>query len=240
MSRPFPFVVDTSESAHARLKPVSLTDVTLNDAFWAPRRQLLRDVTLPSQYRLLEETGRIDNFRRAAGKIKKPFQGAYFNDSDVYKWVEAVAWSVATDPDPELSQMMDAVITEIKAAQQPDGYLNTYYSLERAGERWSNLRDMHELYCAGHLFQAAIAHYRATGSDRLLTVARRLADNICSVFGPPETGKRAGTCGHPEIEMGLVELARATGEPRYLAQAQYFLDSFAKCALSTKIRQSPV
>ena len=120
--------------------------------------------------------------------------------------------------------MVDTAIDEIEAAQQPDGYLNTYYALERAGERWSNLKDMHELYCAGHLFQGAVAHHRATGSDRLLNIARRLADNICSVFGPPETGKRAGTCGHPEIEMGLVELARATGDEKYVAQAQYFLD----------------
>ena len=189
-----------------------LTAVTLDDAFWAPRRQLLRDATLPSQYRLLEETGRIDNFRRVAGKVDKPFQGLFFNDSDVYKWIEAAAWSLATEPDPALAAMVDDVIAEIEAAQQPDGYLNTYYSLERAGERWSNLKVMHELYCAGHLFQGAVAHYRATGSDRLLNIARRMADNICSVFGPPETGKRAGTCGHPEIEMGLVELARATGD----------------------------
>ena len=127
--------------------------------------------------------------------------------------------------------MTDAIVTEIEAAQQRDGYLNTYYALERAGERWSNLKDMHELYCAGHLFQAAVAHYRATGSDRLLNIARRVADNICAVFGPETVGaplgshpKRAGTCGHPEIEMGLAELARATGDEKYLAQAQYFLD----------------
>ncbi|MDQ1301294.1 MAG: uncharacterized protein QG637_1215, partial [Chloroflexota bacterium] len=226
MSHPSPIVVDTTHSAHARLKPVPLTAVTLADAFWAPRRQLLRDATLPSQFTLLEETGRLDNFRRVSGKIDPhttPFKGYFFNDSDVYKWIEAAAWSLATDPDPALAAMTDAAIAEIAAAQQPDGYLNTYYALERAGERWSNLKDMHELYCAGHLFQAAVAHYRATGSDRLLVVARRLADNIGTVFGPQP--KRAGTCGHPEIEMGLVELARATGAAKYLAQAQYFLDA---------------
>jgi len=222
MSDPSPIVVDTSGSPHAQLKPVPLTAVTLADAFWSPRRAVLRAATLPSQYRLLEETGRLDNFRRVAGKVEKPFQGLFFNDSDVYKWIEAAAWSLATDPDPALAAMMDRAIGEIEAAQQPDGYLNTYYSRERAGERWSNLKDMHELYCAGHLFQAAVAHYRATGRDRLLNVARRLADNICSVFGPEP--KRAGACGHPEIEMGLVELARATGDAQYLAQAQYFLD----------------
>jgi DUF1680 family protein len=222
MTHPSPIVVDTFASAHARLKPAPLTAVTLADAFWAPRCSLLRAATLPSQYRLLEETGRRENFRRVAGKSDKPFQGLFFNDSDVYKWIEAAAWSLATDPDPVLAAMTDAVIGEIEAAQQPDGYLNTYYSLERAGERWSNLKDMHELYCAGHLFQAAVAHYRATGSDRLLAIARRLADNIGAVFGPQP--KRAGACGHPEIEMGLVELARATGVREYLALAQYFLD----------------
>ena len=222
MTHPSPIVVDTTHSAHARLKPVPLTAVALADAFWTPRRQLLRDATLPSQFKLLEETGRIDNFRRVAGKVDKPFQGLFFNDSDVYKWIEAAAWSLATDPDPALAEMTETIIGEIEAAQRPDGYLNTYYSLERAGERWSNLKVMHELYCAGHLFQAAVAHYRATGRDRLLNVARGMADNICAVFGPEP--KRAGTCGHPEVEMGLVELARATGDEKYLAQAQYFLD----------------
>ncbi|MCX7671010.1 MAG: glycoside hydrolase family 127 protein, partial [Anaerolineae bacterium] len=220
-----PIVVDTTASPHARLKPVPLTAVTLNDAFWAPRRYLLRTATLPTQYRLIEETGRLDNFRRVSGRVDPtavPFKGLFFNDSDIYKWLEAAAWATAGDPDPALTDMMDAAIGEIEAAQRPDGYINTYYAVERADQRWTNLKDMHELYCAGHLFQAAVAHYRATGSERLLTIARRMADHICSIFGPEP--KRAGTCGHPEVEMGLVELARATGDAQYLAQAQYFLD----------------
>jgi len=217
-------VVDTSRSPHACLRPVPLTAVTLADGFWTPRRRVNREDTLPSQYRLLEETGRVDNFRRAAGKVDVPFQGRYYNDSDVYKWLEAVAWTLATDADPALARMADTVIAEIAAAQQPDGYLNTYFTHERAAERWTNLRDMHELYCAGHLIQAAVAHHRATGDDRLLHIVRRLADHICDRFGPQEEGKRAGTGGHPEIEMALVELARETGEPRYCRQAQFFLD----------------
>ncbi len=220
-------VVDTTSSPYAPLKPVPLTAVTLEDAFWMPRRSLLRTATLPTQYRLIEETGRLDNFRRVSGRVDPrttPFKGYFFNDSDVYKWIEAAAWATAAAPDPDLMRMMDAAIAEIEAAQQPDGYINTYYAVERAGDRWSNLKDMHELYCAGHLFQAAVAHYRVTGNDRLLRIARGMADNICSVFGPPETGKRAGTCGHPEVEMGLIELARTTGDEKYLAQAQYFLD----------------
>jgi hypothetical protein len=217
-------ILDTSRSAHARLRPVPLTAVQLTDNFWAPRRRLNREVTLPSQYRHCEETGRIDNFRRAAGWKDVPFQGIYFNDSDVFKWVEAAAWTLAAEEDAELRQMMDTVVDAIVAAQQPDGYLNTYFLFEHAAERWSNLRDMHELYCAGHLIQAAIAHHRATGSDVLLNAARRYADLICETFGPATEGKLELTDGHPEIEMALIELARTTGDEKYLRQAQFFVD----------------
>jgi DUF1680 family protein len=214
-------VVDTTASPYARLRPVPVSAVRLEDDFWAPRIERLRQVTLPTQYEQMEETGRLDNFRRAAGKLSGDFQGIYFNDSDVYKWVEAVAWTLAYQPHAQLEALLEAVIADIAAAQGEDGYLNTYFTFERAGERWSNLRDMHELYCAGHLFQAAVAHHRATGRDTLLQVARRFADYIISVFNPQG---RQGTCGHPEIEMALVELYRATGERRYLEQAQFFLD----------------
>ena len=226
-NRPSAVIVDTSRSPHARLRPVPLTAVTLADGFWAERRRVNREVTLPSQYRQLEETGRIDNFRRAAGKVDIPFQGRYYNDSDVYKWLEAAAWTLATGADPALVEMADTVIAEIAAAQQPDGYLNTYFARDRAVERWTNLRDKHELYCAGHLIQAAVAHHRATGDARLLRVARRLADHICEMFGPQHGRDTACPCppGHPEIEMALVELARETGDPRYCRQAQFFLDA---------------
>lgn len=217
-------VVDTSQSPFARLRPVPVTAVTLSDGFWAPRWRINRDLTLPSQYHLLEETGRLDNFRRASGKIKRDFKGWFFNDSDVYKWLEGLAWTLALDPDPALAKMADDTIAEIGLAQQPDGYLDTYFMFERAAQRWSNLPDLHELYCAGHLFQAAVAHQRAMGSRRLLDIAVRLADHICATFGPREAGKRPGTCGHPEIEMGLIELARETGETRYLEQALYFIN----------------
>ena len=183
-----------------------------------------RDETLPSQYRHLEETGRLDNFRKASGKMEGRFEGIYFNDSDVYKWLEAAAWSLATDPDEELARMADAAITEIEDAQEPDGYLNTYFTFERAGERWTNF-DLHEMYCAGHLFQAAVAHFHATGSERLLDVAVRFADHICDTFGPESEGKREAVCGHEEIEMALVELSRVTGNRRYLRQARFFVDA---------------
>jgi DUF1680 family protein len=219
-----PIIVDTSNSECPRLRPVPLTAVTLVDTFWAPRLQRLREVTLPSQYQQLEETGRVENFRRAAGKPDRPFEGWFFNDSDVYKWVEAVAWTLAIHDVPELRKVLEDVISEIEGAQDGNGYLNTYFTFEQASERWTNLKDMHELYCAGHLIQAAIAHHRSTGEDRLLEVAIRFADHICDVFGLEDLGKRPGTGGHPEIEMALVELARTTGQNKYLEQAKFFLN----------------
>ena len=130
-------MVDTSRSPYARLRPLPLTDVRLSDGFWEPRRRVNREETLPSQYRHLEETGRLDNFRKASGKMEGRFEGIYFNDSDVYKWLEAAAWSLATDPDPGLAKMVDAAVTEIEDAQEPDGYLDTYFTFERADERWT-------------------------------------------------------------------------------------------------------
>jgi DUF1680 family protein len=219
-----PFVVDTSCSPHVHLRPVALTDVTLQDAFWEPRRNINREVTLASQYHHLEESGCLDNFRRAAGQKECEFRGPVFMDSDAYKWLEAASSTLATHREPGLEAMVDSVIDLLTAAQQPDGYLNTCFMFDKASQRWTNLRDWHEMYCAGHLIQAAVAHYRATGSTRLLDIARRVADNLCDTFGPAEEGKQPGTDGHPEIEMALVELFRATGERRYLAQAQYFVD----------------
>lgn len=218
-------IVDTSRSPYARLRPLSMDAVTLADAFWEPRRRTNRQDTLPAQHAQLEHTGRLDNFRRAAGKQDGPFEGIYFNDTDVYKWLEAASWSLAANPDPALDQLVDATIEEVAAAQQPDGYLDTYYILGMGTGRWTELVRTHELYCAGHLFQAAVAHHRATGKTSLLDVARRFADHIYEVLGPAEEGKQPGTDGHEEVEMALVELARETGDRRYLAQAQYFLDA---------------
>ena len=222
-SPPRPPIVDTSRSPHVCLRPLPLDAVKLADDFWEPRRCINREVTLPSQYRHLEETGRLDNFRRASGKIGGDYQGIYFNDSDVYKWLEAAAWTLAEGSDPDLERMVDVAITEVEDAQRPDGYLNTYFTFERATQRWTDF-DLHEMYCAGHLFQAAVAHFRATGSERLLDVATRFADHICDTFGPEE-GNRHAVDGHEEVEMALVELFRVTGEKRYLKGAQYFIDA---------------
>jgi DUF1680 family protein len=219
------FVVDFSRSASAVLRPVPVAAVTLAGNFWGPRLQRNVDVTLPSQYALLESTGRLNNFRRVTGHFDGPYAGIFFNDSDVYKWIEAASWAQAAGPIAALQKNIDAAITLIEAAQGEDGYINTYFSLERKHERWSNLRDLHEMYCGGHLIQAAVAHHRVTGNTRLLTVARRFADLLCEVFGPAEQGKRVMVDGHEEIEMALIELARETGEPRYLKQAEFFINA---------------
>ena len=157
--------------------------------------------------------------------MKRPHEGLVFNDSDLYKWIEAASWSLAQRPDRQLEQRVDEGIALIEAAQQPDGYVSTLYAVDRAADRFTNLRDNHELYCAGHLIQAAVAHRRATGSDRLLRVARRFADLACDTFGPAVAGRRAGLDGHQEVELALVELYRETGERRYLDQARYFLEA---------------
>jgi DUF1680 family protein len=218
-------IVDTNRSPFAKLRPVPIENVRLEDNFWAPRLKILQEVTLPSQCKLMYETGRIFNFQRASGKEKGSFQGLVFNDSDVYKWLEAAAFSYAYSQNKNLLAKAREIIDEVAAAQDEDGYLNTYFTFERRGERWKNLRDMHELYCAGHLMQAAIAFYRATGERKLLNVACRFADHILSVFGP---NKIMGVPGHPEVEMALVELYRATDKREYLDLAVFFVDNRGK------------
>lgn len=214
-------ITDTSRSPFALLKPVAIGDVSLADGFWKSRQQINLGITLRSQYALLESTGRMDNFRRAAGKLDKPYQGFVYNDSDVYKWLEAASWTLIYDPGVELRELVEDTIDLIAAAQRKDGYINTYFSLDKANERWTNLQEKHELYCAGHLIQAAVAHYRATGDEKLLNVVIRLADHLNSMFGP---NQREATAGHPEIEMALVELYRTTRERKYLDLAALFIN----------------
>lgn len=219
-----PTIVDTTSSPHAVMRPVAASRVKIDDKFWSPRREINRAVMIPAQHKLCEETGRIDNLRYASGRKEGKFQGWFFNDSDIYKLIEAAAWQLTVGPNPEIESMIDGLTDEIEAAQQPDGYLNSYFTGERADRRWTDF-DRHEMYCAGHLIQGAVAYYRTTGKARLLDVAKRFADHICAYFGPEDQGKHFGTDGHPEIEMALVELYRVTGDRKYLDQAQYFVDA---------------
>ncbi len=223
-----PFALKTPEAhvPYARWHQLPLEAVRLTGGFWASRQDINRRVTLPHGYRMLEQTGTLDNFRVAAGLKQGSYRGKMvFLDSDVYKWLEAVAYELQANPDPALRQQADEVIELVAAAQQSDGYLNTYYQLVEPGARWSDLDFGHELYCAGHLFEAAAAYTRATGTTRLLEVATRFADLIDATFGP---GKLQGTCGHPEIELALIKLYRVTGKRAYLDLAKYFIDQRGK------------
>ncbi|MCR4415756.1 MAG: glycoside hydrolase family 127 protein, partial [Thermoguttaceae bacterium] len=205
---------------HLALRAVPFTEVKVGDRFWAPRIETNRAKSLPHNFKWCEETGRISNFVKAARREGK-FEGIYFNDSDVYKVLEGASYSLADRRDPALEKTVDEVIAKIASAQQPDGYLNTYYTLAEPGKRWTNLAAMHELYCAGHLIEAAVAHYRATGKKTLFDVAVKFADHIDAMFGP---GKEPGICGHEEIELALVKLYQVTGNERYMTLARRMLD----------------
>ncbi len=214
-------VVDTSASPYARLRPVPVSAVQLRAGFWRPRLDANARAGIPQMYQLLEEHGVVDNFRRLYGAKDVPRRGLLFSDSDIYKWMEAASFVLQSEEDARLREMLDGAIEAILPAQRADGYLNTYFVDERYHERYTRFATDHELYCAGHLFQAAIAHHRATGSTRLLDCALRFADHLCEVL-PTIPGAFAG---HPEIEMALVELFRETGQRRYLDLARMLLDA---------------
>ncbi len=206
-----------------RLVGVPFSDVTLTDRFWSPRRETNRLVSIPVNLENLKKARNLENLRLAGSRATNGYEGPVFMDSDVYKALEAVSYSLATHPDPALSDKLDAIIDILAAAQHDDGYLNSYYTVQEPGRRWVNLRDNHELYCAGHLFEAAVAHHQATGKTNFLNVARKFADRIDAVFGPPP--QRMGYPGHPEIELALVKLARITGERRYFDLARFFVEN---------------
>lgn len=214
-------VIDLSKSPHATVQPVAPGRVEIAEGFWDDRMRSMRSHGLERQFEQCELTGRLRNFERAAGRMEGEFEGRYYNDSDVYKWLEAASYALARAPSAALKARVDSVIEAIAAAQRPDGYINTYFSGPRTSWRYRNLTDEHELYCMGHLIQAGVAHRRCTGSDRLYDVIVRAADHICATFGP---AIRPEPDGHPGIELALVELARETGNPAYLRQAVFFLD----------------
>jgi DUF1680 family protein len=202
--------------------PVPWKAVNIDDSFWAPHLHFNREQTLPRIYQMCKETGRIDALRLSwkPGMEAAPH---IFWDSDVAKWLEAASYSLATHPDPTLEERVDEVIRLLVAAQQPDGYLNSHFTVVEPEKRWTNLRDWHELYCAGHLIEAAVAHFQATGKRVLLDVMCRYADYIDSVFGSAP-GKKRGYPGHEEIELALVKLYQVTGEKRYLQLSEYFVN----------------
>lgn len=204
-----------------RLEAVSFTQVEISSDFWGPKQATNRLHTIAVNLEQLEKAGNIANFKLAAEGKRTGFNGPLFMDSDLYKGLEAVAYTLATDYNQELDAKLDEIIEIIASAQGEDGYVNTYFTVVKPEERWKNLRDAHELYCAGHMFEAAVAHYNATGKKNFLNIATKFADYIDSVFGD-EPGKRAGYAGHPEIELALMKLWKTTGNDRYLKLAQFF------------------
>jgi DUF1680 family protein len=215
--------------AAPRLTSLPHTKVTIDDAFWSERQRVNRERTIAHIYEQCRKTGRIDALRGIYDPelVRRGVLGGnipiLFWDSDLAKWLEAASYSLATHPDAELDALVDEVIAVLARAQQPDGYLNSWFTFVEPQKRWSNLRDWHELYDAGHLIEAAVAHFEATGKRSLLDVMIRYADYIASVFGRG-AGQRRGYCGHPEIELALLRLARASGEGRFLELARYFVD----------------
>ncbi len=208
--------------------------IQIRDSFWTPLRNLVIDTMIPYQEKVLndempdvEKSHAIENFRIAAGLKEGHFYGAVFQDSDVAKWLESVAYSLCLRPDSALEARADEIIDIIAKAQQPDGYLNTYFTIEYPERKWQNLEHCHELYCAGHMMEAAAAYYKATGKDKLLHVMERMADLIIQKFGT-EPGKEPGIPGHPEVELGLLRLYAATGKEKYKEQALYFVEQRGK------------
>ncbi|WP_165072937.1 glycoside hydrolase family 127 protein [Paludisphaera rhizosphaerae] len=209
----------------AKLQGVPFTDVAIADAFWAPRIETNRTVSIPLSLAKLDEYGNLANLDLAARGAKSGYKGPVFMDSDLYKALEAASYSLAAHPDPVLDKKVDEVIARIASAQQADGYLDSWFTVNAPDRRWTNLRDQHELYCAGHMFEGAVAHFRATGKRNFLDVATKLADHIEAAFGP---GKRMGYPGHPEIELALIKLAKAAGEDRYAKLAEFFINNRGK------------
>lgn len=211
------------------ISSVPFTAVSITDAFWQPRLETNRTVTLPYCFQKCEETGRIANFDKAAGICPGPHEGIFFNDSDVYKTLEGAAYALALTPDPELDAYVDVLIRRIGAAQEEDGYLYTARTIDPKAvtadqeglTRWSNLVVNHELYNVGHMYEAAVAHFQATGKRTLLDIALRNAELIDQVFGPDGVHD---VPGHQEIELGLVKLYQVTGQGKYLDLAHFFLD----------------
>ena len=207
-------------SSRKTIQPVDFSNVIIEDSFWAPRLDLHKSATIPICIDQIEkETGRMRNFEKA-GAGEGEHEGYFFDDSDVYKALEGLAYSLIQHPDPELEAKCDEWISKIAGAQQEDGYINTYFTLPCPIERWSDM-DKHELYCTGHMIEAAIAYYHATGKRTLLDVAQRMVDHAMTVIGP---GLRHWVPGHEEIELALVKLYRETGNEKYLEFAGWLLD----------------
>ncbi|MGZ8511414.1 MAG: glycoside hydrolase family 127 protein, partial [Chitinophagaceae bacterium] len=226
----FLVVVANGQQKDYAVQGIDFTQVKLNDKFWLPRIEINRTVTIPASFERCENTGRVKNFVMAAEK-KGKFCTVYpFDDTDIYKTIEGASFSLAVHPDAKLEEYVDSLINIIGKAQEPDGYLYTARTIDPVNvgpwvgkERWEKERELsHELYNAGHLYEAAAAHFLATKKRNLLDIALKNANLVCSVYGP---GKKIVAPGHEIVEMGLVKLYRITGKKEYLSTAKFFIDA---------------
>ncbi|WIB65264.1 beta-L-arabinofuranosidase domain-containing protein [Curtobacterium sp. MCBD17_040] len=208
---------------HLQRESLSIDRVTITDDFWAPRRAIIRERTIPHQQQQLRSGGQFESLR-LTWRPGDPGEPHVFWESDVAKWIEAASYVLTRERDPELERGVDEAIELLRNAQQPDGYLNVYFTLVKPGQRFTDLRDAHELYCAGHLVEAAVAHHAATGKTSLLDIVRRYVDLIDRETGPGGAAE-GGYDGHEEIELALVKLYRSTGERRYLELSERLINN---------------
>ena len=229
-------IIATRNSPFAKLKSVPVQAVTIETGFWSKRRATNVASSIPSMRQELLDHGRMDNFLRLAGKSQAPQRGPVYSDSDIYKWMEAVGFTLQSQPAPDLRSQTDAMIREVVAVQEPSGYLNTYYVEDHKSERmlWKTQTTGHELYCIGHLLQGAIAYYRATGDPTLLQAGMRFVDGFLLPGYGPAVNQAPIVAGHPEIEMSLIELYRTTGNKRYLDLAGYILQGDPRIPLTER------
>lgn len=216
------------------LRPVELKNIRITDVLFGAYVKKVSEKIIPHQWKILNDTLEdavptycIRNFRIAAGEEEGERKGVVFQDTDLYKWLESVAYCLAGGQGEEYESLADEVIALIGRAQEPDGYLNTYFSVNAPEKKWTNLVEGHELYTSGHMIEAAVAYYEATGKEDFLNIAKKNADLICRVFGEKE-GQKKGYPGHQEIELALIKLYRATGERKYLETAGYFIEERGK------------
>ncbi len=229
-------VLDLNRSPHAKLKTVPVNAVTIQEGFWSKRRQTNVDSSIPSMHDELLSHGRMDNFLRLEGRSSEPQKGPVYSDSDIYKWLEAVGFALQTGDPHSFRTTADGMIHDVVAAQEPSGYLNTYYQGEHKSLRmtYPTQTTGHELYNIGHMLQGAIAYYRATGDRTLLDSGIRFVDNFLIPNYGPGKDQQGIVAGHPEIEMALVELSRTTGKREYLDLAGYILHGDERIQLRTQ------
>src|SRR5215510_7614789 len=220
-------MAETPPDRRPRHLPVAFTAVQLDDRLWAPRQRVVRERTVPFLYGQMVKIGTIEalDVTKPPGPLAFPYRrnntstSVMYWDSDIAKWIETASYTLTRHPDAKLDELIDEVVAKIAKAQEPDGYFNSFCQRREPARKCTNLRDWHELYCLGHMIEAAVGHNQATGKTNLLDIVRRQVDLVARLFGPYE-GQTRGYCGHEEIELALVKLYRLTGERRHLELAR--------------------